>query len=177
MQRLIRLHCRIHRTVRCAGIKTDLLGSDCSSHAWSASSHLPFVMSCDGPSQHLVSALPGMGHPSPLPPACLLSYGWPCAGRSTMMLCCSCCVTGNRLASGSDDTCIGLWDVDQGKLLRMTPTGHTANIFCVKFLPQSGVCSSTTGPALSLATAAAPAPPPALAAAAAAYAIAILPRL
>jgi len=45
---------------------------------------------------------------------------------------------GTLLASGSDDLHIGLWDFHSSKPLLYHSTGHTANIFCVKFMPTTG---------------------------------------
>jgi WD40 repeat protein len=47
-------------------------------------------------------------------------------------------ISGTLLASGSDDTNICLWSQPRNQLLIKFPTGHTANIFCVKFMPGTG---------------------------------------
>ena len=46
--------------------------------------------------------------------------------------------TGNRLASGSDDLDIYVWDWQTGKKQLSFKSGHTANVFQSKFLPLSG---------------------------------------
>ena len=46
--------------------------------------------------------------------------------------------TGNRLASGSDDLDIYVWDWQKGKKQLSFKSGHTANVFQSKFLPLSG---------------------------------------
>jgi len=44
--------------------------------------------------------------------------------------------TGDLLISGSDDTQICIWDYHRnGRLVTNFQTGHTANIFCAKFVP------------------------------------------
>ncbi|KAH8957687.1 hypothetical protein BDL97_07G105500 [Sphagnum fallax] len=45
---------------------------------------------------------------------------------------------GTLLISGSDDTRVNLWDYGSLKLSHSIDTGHTANIFCTKFLPETG---------------------------------------
>lgn len=45
---------------------------------------------------------------------------------------------GETLLSGSDDTLMGVWDVEQRKLRCSVRTGHTANIFCTKHMPATG---------------------------------------
>ncbi|GJQ11441.1 hypothetical protein GpartN1_g3232.t1 [Galdieria partita] len=42
---------------------------------------------------------------------------------------------GSLLVSGSDDTKLKIWDVSRKKLLRSWDSGHTANIFCARFMP------------------------------------------
>jgi WD and tetratricopeptide repeat-containing protein 1 len=49
-----------------------------------------------------------------------------------------CCAAGTLLASGSDDTRICLWDLSSSSPVVTQPTGHKANIFCVKFMPGTG---------------------------------------
>lgn len=45
---------------------------------------------------------------------------------------------GNYLVSGSDDTYCVVWDMREGGDLSTSfPTGHTANIFCTRFMPES----------------------------------------
>lgn len=45
---------------------------------------------------------------------------------------------GTILLSGSDDTRLCLWSVHPtARLIAAVPTGHTRNIFCAKFLPES----------------------------------------
>eukprot|EP00268_Persea_americana_P013907 TRINITY_DN1615_c0_g1_i4.p1 TRINITY_DN1615_c0_g1~~TRINITY_DN1615_c0_g1_i4.p1 ORF type:complete len:534 (-),score=102.33 TRINITY_DN1615_c0_g1_i4:1484-3085(-) len=44
---------------------------------------------------------------------------------------------GSLLISGSDDTRINVWSYGSGKLLHSVETGHTANIFCTKFVPET----------------------------------------
>uniref|UniRef100_A0A4W3JQ19 WD and tetratricopeptide repeats 1 n=1 Tax=Callorhinchus milii TaxID=7868 RepID=A0A4W3JQ19_CALMI len=55
--------------------------------------------------------------------------------------------TGQLLASGSDDQHAILWDPFSCKKLLTMHTGHTANIFSVKFLPHSGDRTLITGAA------------------------------
>ena len=54
---------------------------------------------------------------------------------------------GTLLASGSDDTCVGVWDVEGPAPRRapraLVPTGHAANIFCVKWLLGPGAHLNT----------------------------------
>ena len=45
---------------------------------------------------------------------------------------------GGTLLSGSDDTLMGVWDVERRKLRCSVRTGHTANIFCTKHMPATG---------------------------------------
>ncbi|KAF7829989.1 WD and tetratricopeptide repeats protein 1 [Senna tora] len=45
--------------------------------------------------------------------------------------------TGSLLISGSDDTRINIWSYSGRKLLHSIDTGHTANIFCTKFIPET----------------------------------------
>ncbi|GAB4844926.1 Protein ALTERED SEED GERMINATION 2 [Ancistrocladus abbreviatus] len=42
---------------------------------------------------------------------------------------------GSLLISGSDDTRINIWKYSSRKLLHCIETGHSANIFCTKFVP------------------------------------------
>ncbi|RYR42055.1 hypothetical protein Ahy_A08g038501 isoform B [Arachis hypogaea] len=44
---------------------------------------------------------------------------------------------GSLLISGSDDTRINIWNYADRKLLHSIDTGHTANIFCTKFIPET----------------------------------------
>ncbi|XP_047160111.1 protein ALTERED SEED GERMINATION 2 isoform X2 [Vigna umbellata] len=44
---------------------------------------------------------------------------------------------GTMLISGSDDTRINIWSYSGRKLLHSIDTGHTANIFCTKFIPET----------------------------------------
>ncbi|KAJ3673715.1 hypothetical protein LUZ60_005707 [Juncus effusus] len=44
---------------------------------------------------------------------------------------------GSLLVSGSDDTRINIWNYEDRKLKHSIETGHTANIFCTKFLPET----------------------------------------
>eukprot|EP01116_Phalansterium_solitarium_P012000 TRINITY_DN27921_c0_g1_i1.p1 TRINITY_DN27921_c0_g1~~TRINITY_DN27921_c0_g1_i1.p1 ORF type:complete len:764 (+),score=251.43 TRINITY_DN27921_c0_g1_i1:179-2470(+) len=44
---------------------------------------------------------------------------------------------GEWLVSGSDDTRVCIWDYRRRKLRGAIDTGHTANIFCTKFMPGS----------------------------------------
>ena len=46
--------------------------------------------------------------------------------------------TGSRLASGSDDLEIIVWDWQKGKKVLSFKSGHTSNVFQSKFLPLSG---------------------------------------
>ncbi|KAJ7516416.1 hypothetical protein O6H91_22G057700 [Diphasiastrum complanatum] len=46
--------------------------------------------------------------------------------------------TGSLLLSGSDDTRANIWDYATQKLLYSVDTGHSANIFCIKFMPETG---------------------------------------
>ncbi|XP_054797939.1 protein ALTERED SEED GERMINATION 2 isoform X2 [Prosopis cineraria] len=45
--------------------------------------------------------------------------------------------TGSLLISGSDDTRINIWSYAGQKLLHSIETGHSANIFCTKFVPET----------------------------------------
>ncbi|WCJ24695.1 transducin family protein / WD-40 repeat family protein [Euphorbia peplus] len=45
--------------------------------------------------------------------------------------------TGSLLISGSDDTRMNIWGYNGRKLLHSIDTGHTANIFCTKFIPET----------------------------------------
>ncbi|XP_044475514.1 protein ALTERED SEED GERMINATION 2-like isoform X2 [Mangifera indica] len=45
--------------------------------------------------------------------------------------------TGSLLISGSDDTQINIWSYSSRKLLHSIETGHSANIFCTKFMPET----------------------------------------
>mmetsp|Transcript_56901 Transcript_56901/g.83281 ORF Transcript_56901/g.83281 Transcript_56901/m.83281 type:complete len:131 (+) Transcript_56901:168-560(+) len=45
---------------------------------------------------------------------------------------------GQKLVSGSDDTNICIWDYNQHRLLKSFDSGHSRNIFGVRFLPESG---------------------------------------
>ncbi|KAG5018880.1 hypothetical protein JHK87_014735 [Glycine soja] len=44
---------------------------------------------------------------------------------------------GSLLISGSDDQRINIWSYSGWKLLHSIDTGHTANIFCTKFIPET----------------------------------------
>lgn len=44
---------------------------------------------------------------------------------------------GSLLISGSDDTRINIWNYSSRKLLHSIETGHSANIFCTKFIPET----------------------------------------
>ncbi|XP_039050020.1 WD and tetratricopeptide repeats protein 1-like isoform X2 [Hibiscus syriacus] len=44
---------------------------------------------------------------------------------------------GSLLISGSDDERINIWSYSGRKLLHSIETGHSANIFCTKFIPQT----------------------------------------
>ncbi|XVF36615.1 hypothetical protein REPUB_Repub19eG0072400 [Reevesia pubescens] len=44
---------------------------------------------------------------------------------------------GSLLISGSDDALINIWSYSGRKLLHSIETGHTANIFCTKFIPET----------------------------------------
>ncbi|CAI9116186.1 OLC1v1017273C2 [Oldenlandia corymbosa var. corymbosa] len=44
---------------------------------------------------------------------------------------------GSLLISGSDDTNINIWSYASGKLLHSIETGHSTNIFCTKFVPET----------------------------------------
>uniref|UniRef100_A0A7C9A7E4 WD and tetratricopeptide repeats protein 1 n=1 Tax=Opuntia streptacantha TaxID=393608 RepID=A0A7C9A7E4_OPUST len=44
---------------------------------------------------------------------------------------------GSLLISGSDDTRINIWGYSDRKLLKSIDTGHSTNIFCTKFVPET----------------------------------------
>ncbi|XP_015071375.1 WD and tetratricopeptide repeats protein 1 isoform X2 [Solanum pennellii] len=44
---------------------------------------------------------------------------------------------GSLLISGSDDTRMNIWSYSGHKLLHSIETGHSANIFCTKFIPET----------------------------------------
>nr|XP_029121469.1 WD and tetratricopeptide repeats protein 1 isoform X3 [Elaeis guineensis] len=44
---------------------------------------------------------------------------------------------GSLLISGSDDTKINIWSYNNRRLLHSVETGHSANIFCTKFVPET----------------------------------------
>ncbi|KAL6867261.1 hypothetical protein ACP4OV_015285 [Aristida adscensionis] len=44
--------------------------------------------------------------------------------------------SGSLLISGSDDTRINIWNYNNRELLHDIDTGHSANIFCTKFVPE-----------------------------------------
>ncbi|KAK9787482.1 hypothetical protein WJX73_000111 [Symbiochloris irregularis] len=47
--------------------------------------------------------------------------------------------TGELLVSGSDDTHVGVWNLGlENKNVHQLKTGHTLNIFCVRFMPSTG---------------------------------------
>jgi WD40 repeat protein len=48
---------------------------------------------------------------------------------------------GLMLASGSDDTKIGIWQYPSGRRLEFFDTGHSANIFGVRFLTETDIVS------------------------------------
>lgn len=45
---------------------------------------------------------------------------------------------GSLLVSGSDDARVNIWSYESKKLLHSIDTGHSANIFCCKFVPETG---------------------------------------
>ncbi|KAH9321611.1 hypothetical protein KI387_016250, partial [Taxus chinensis] len=45
---------------------------------------------------------------------------------------------GSLLVSGSDDAMVNIWSYASKKLLHSIETGHSANIFCCKFVPETG---------------------------------------
>ncbi|XP_020400929.1 DDB1- and CUL4-associated factor 8 isoform X2 [Zea mays] len=45
--------------------------------------------------------------------------------------------SGSLLVSGSDDTRINLWNYNNRELVHDIDTGHSANIFCTKFVPET----------------------------------------
>ncbi|KAJ9166500.1 hypothetical protein P3X46_021247 [Hevea brasiliensis] len=45
--------------------------------------------------------------------------------------------TGSLLISGSDDSQMNIWSYNGRKLLHSIDTGHSANIFCTKFVPET----------------------------------------
>ena len=47
---------------------------------------------------------------------------------------------GHTLLSGSDDTRLGIWDVETRQLRSALRTGHHANIFCTRYMPGTGAC-------------------------------------
>lgn len=49
------------------------------------------------------------------------------------------------LASVSDDACVCVWDVLSHRLRARVPTGHRANVFGVRFMPQTGMSKVATG--------------------------------
>ncbi|KAL8487841.1 hypothetical protein ACS0TY_024235 [Phlomoides rotata] len=44
---------------------------------------------------------------------------------------------GSMLISGSDDTRVNIWSYSSRKLIHSIETGHSANIFCTKFIPET----------------------------------------
>eukprot|EP00249_Psilotum_nudum_P013622 c24430_g1_i1 orf=253-2565(+) len=44
---------------------------------------------------------------------------------------------GSMLLSGSDDTQVNVWEYSNRKLLHSIDSGHSTNIFCVKFVPET----------------------------------------
>ncbi|KAG8369188.1 hypothetical protein BUALT_Bualt15G0125200 [Buddleja alternifolia] len=44
---------------------------------------------------------------------------------------------GSMLVSGSDDTRLNIWSYSSRKLMHSIETGHSANIFCAKFIPET----------------------------------------
>jgi WD40 repeat protein len=47
-------------------------------------------------------------------------------------------LAGATLLSGSDDTRVCVWDVESRECRAVVDTGHSANIFCVRYLPNTG---------------------------------------
>ncbi|KAL6578388.1 hypothetical protein OROMI_010716 [Orobanche minor] len=45
--------------------------------------------------------------------------------------------SGSMLISGSDDTQINVWSYSSRELMHSIETGHSANIFCTKFIPET----------------------------------------
>ncbi|PKA52956.1 Coatomer subunit alpha-2 [Apostasia shenzhenica] len=45
--------------------------------------------------------------------------------------------SGSLLISGSDDTRVNIWSYSNGGLCHCIDTGHSANIFCTKFIPET----------------------------------------
>ncbi|KAI0495878.1 hypothetical protein KFK09_022185 [Dendrobium nobile] len=45
--------------------------------------------------------------------------------------------SGSLLISGSDDTRVNIWSYSTGGLIHSIDTGHSANIFCTKFVPET----------------------------------------
>ena len=63
-----------------------------------------------------------------------------CKSRSLLraLSCFRCRHVGSLLGTGSDDLHLNLYSIPSGELLKRYDTHHTANIFCVKFLPYTG---------------------------------------
>ena len=45
---------------------------------------------------------------------------------------------GDTLLSGSDDTRVCIWDTNTLRCRTVLDTGHSANIFCVRYMPNTG---------------------------------------
>ena len=45
---------------------------------------------------------------------------------------------GETLLSGSDDTRVCIWDTNTLRCRTVLDTGHSANIFCVRYMPNTG---------------------------------------
>ena len=63
---------------------------------------------------------------------------WPEKHLSGLLSAESLAHAGETLLSGSDDTLMGVWDVERRRLRCSVRTGHTANIFCTKHMPATG---------------------------------------
>ncbi|GJP83485.1 hypothetical protein CLOP_g13631 [Closterium sp. NIES-67] len=46
--------------------------------------------------------------------------------------------SGSLLLSGSDDFMVNVWDYNSRRLLHSVDSGHSGNIFCVRFMPDTG---------------------------------------
>lgn len=58
---------------------------------------------------------------------------------------------GSLLCSGSDDTQVCVWSMDRRRLRTSMLTGHSANIFCTRFVPGTGALPRSLRPLLSVA--------------------------